>query len=273
MEKIGPAQISELLKLIDSKKFSSEHFRKVGIFIIRQAIPKKKLKKWMDAWAEYYEAELSGGRRINRFNPVSVELEGKAPPILANIHKSKEILDIVEQAFGPNLALYYQRFVIKDKYRKSDVFLHNDFPYHFGWPYKASAFIALSNIDKSNGKLYFYPGTHQFGYLSDAGELDPSVLGENWPIISPDLAPGDVVLMDSSIWHGSYPYVDGVDRVFADIIYQPADDPSGISLLRGKWQTEIFIAQDKTKIFKRSRSTKMLEMQNRLDKLEKIKKM
>ena len=195
-------------------------------------------------------------------------MEGEVPSILADIHKSEELLDIAEQAFGPDIALYNQRFVIKDMYRKSDVFVHNDFPYHFGWPNKASAFVALSTIDHSNGKLFFYPGTHQFGYLSDAGELDPTILGENWPVISPDLAPGDVVLMDSSIWHGSYPFVDGMDRIFADIIYQPADDPSGISLLRGQWQTEIFIDRDKTKVFKRSRSSRMAEMQSRLDELE-----
>ena len=257
MKKIGPNQLLPLLSSIDAKSFSAELFRKTGVFVIRQAIKPDHLKSWNEAWDSFYHNELSGGRRINRFNPVSVD--GELPPILANIHKSDELLDIAELAFGPDIALYTQRFVIKDQYRKGEVFIHNDFPYHFGWPKKASAFVALSNIDSSNGKLFFYPGTHQFGYLSDAGELDPAILGEAWPVISPDLAPGDVVLMDSSIWHGSVPFVDGVDRVFADIIYQPADDPSGKSLLRGQWQTEIFIDQDKSKIFKRSRAREALQ--------------
>lgn len=266
MKKIGPEQLLPLMTELDAKSFSPEIFRKTGVFVIRQVITQLHLKSWIEAWDDFYQKELSGGRRINRFNPVSVE--GDMPPILSNIHKSEELLNIAEQAFGPDLALYYQRFVLKDKYRKGEVFIHNDFPYQFGWPKKASAFVALSSIDSRNGKLFFYPGTHQFGYLSDAGELDPRVLGEDWPVISPDLAPGDVVLMDSSIWHGSYPYVDGNDRIFVDIIYQPADDPTGISLLRGKWQTEIFIDQDKTKIFKRSRASRMVEMQKKIDQLE-----
>ena len=266
MKKFGPIELSKLLPLLDDKSFSADVFRKTGVFVIRNAIANDRLKSWTDAWKSFYNTELSGGRRINRFNPVSVD--GEFPPVLAEIHKSEELLDIVEQVFGPDIALYNQRFVIKDPYRKSDVFVHNDFPYHFGWMNKASAFVALSTIDGSNGKLFFYPGTHQFGYLSDAGELDPTILGENWPVISPDLAPGDVVLMDSSIWHGSQPFAGGMDRIFADIIYQPADDPSGISLLRGQWQTEIFIDRNKSKIFKRSRSSRMADMQNRLDKLE-----
>ena len=266
MKRIGSKQLSLLLTSVDSKKFSADIFRKAGVFVIRQLITKDHLKSWTETWDSFYNSELSEGRRINRFNPVSVDDE--VPPILANIHKSDELLDIAEQAFGPDIALYNQRFIIKDSYRKSEVFVHNDYPYHFGWPTKASAFVALSEINRSNGKLFFYLGTHQFGYLSDAGEIDPTILGEHWPVISPDLAPGDVVLMDSSIWHGSYSYEGGTDRVLADIIYQPADDPSGKSLLRGSWQTEIFIEHDKTKIFKRSRSSSLIEMQKRLDKVE-----
>lgn len=266
MKKIGPKQLSALLTHIDSEKFSVELYRMAGLFIIRRLITQDHIKAWTKAWESFYKTELSGGRRINRFNPVSVD--GETTPILADIHKSEELLGIVEQVFGPDIALYNQRFVIKDQHRKSDVFIHNDFSYQFGWPNKASAFVALSNVDSSNGKLFFYPGTHQFGYLSDAGELDPSILGENWPVISPDLKPGDVVLMDSSIWHGSHKFAGGTDRIFADIIYQPADDPSGISLLRGQWQTEIFINHDKSKVFKSSRSSRMAEMQKRLDSLE-----
>lgn len=263
MKKIGANQLTDLLPALDALTFSAEVFRKTGVFVIRQAIKSEHLKIWIQTWNKFYCTELSGGRRVNRFNPVSVDDE--YPLILADIHKSEELLDIVEQVFGPDIALYNQRFVIKDSYRKSEVFVHNDSPYHFGWPNKASAFVALSSIDRSNGKMFFYPGTHQFGYLSDAGELDPTILGENWPVISPDLTPGDVVLMDSSLWHGSHPFDDGVNRIFADIIYQPADDPSGISLLRGQWQTEIFMVHDKSKVFKRSRASRIAELQEKLD--------
>ena len=270
MKRFGPDQLAPLLRQLDAKTFLPQVFKKTGLFVIRKAIPAEQLAAWVKSWESFYETELSGGRRINRFNKVSID--GVTTPLLDDIHKSSALLDIVEQAFGPDIALYNQRFVIKDKHRTGDVFLHNDYPYHFGWPTKASAFVALSKIDSSNGKLYFYPGTHQFGYLSDAGELNPSVLGDNWPVLSPDLEPGDVVLMDSSTWHGSLPFSNGPDRIFADIIYQPADDPSGISLLRGEWQTEIFLDRDKSQLFKRSRASRIGEMQAELDSLIAAKK-
>jgi len=267
MKRIGPAALNKLVPHIDSKHFSKEIFEQTGIFIIRDAIDQETLNGWSQAWKSLYSSELANTETINRFNHVSIDQD--MPPILANIHKHPALLDIIEQAFGPDLALYNQRFVIKDQYRTGDVFIHSDYPYHFGWPNKASAFIALSHNNEENGSLFFYPGTHQLGYLADAGEINPEVLPAGWPVVSPTVAPGDVVLMNSLTWHGSHPFVSGSDRIFVDIIYQPADDPSGISLLRGNWQTEIFIDKEmKSKLFKRSRVSRMVEMQKKLDLLE-----
>jgi len=267
MKKIGVTSIKALLPGIDSVDFVPELFMQTGLFVIRNLIPSEELLLWQREWDAFYADNLSAGENVGRFNPVTIDLA--VPPSLQVIHQSASLLDIVEKVFGPDLALYNQRFVIKDKYRLGDIFVHTDFPYHYGWPNKASAFVALSPVNRDNGGMYFYPGTHQFGYLSDAGELDPSALPANWPVVSPNLEAGDVVLMHSATWHGSHPFSSGPNRILADIIYQPADDPSGIALLRGQWQTELRIDRHmKSRLYKRSRVTRLVELQEKLEAAE-----
>ena len=263
MKRIGIPKIRELLSRIDSETFSPAIFSSTGIFVVRNAISPEVVGLWQSTWNEFYAAELSTSRKVNPFNPVAVE--ESLPSILAEMHRHPALLDIIEQAFGADIALYNQRLVIKDFRSRGPVFLHQDFPYHLGWPTKASAFVPLSTISPENGGMVFYPGTHQFGYLGDAGEINPTVLDADWPCISPILAPGDIVLMNSLTWHRSGPHLGGPDRVLADIIYQPADDPSGIALLRGKWRTEIFLDRRTASIFKRSRVSRLVEMQRELD--------
>jgi hypothetical protein len=75
--------------------------------------------------------------------------------------------------------------------------------------------------------------------------------------------------MNSSVWHGSHPSNNGEDRILVDIIYQPSDDPSGVALLRGKWQTDIFIDKKmKSSLFKRSRASRLIELQKKVDAME-----
>jgi hypothetical protein len=119
-----------------------------------------------------------------------------------------------------------------------------------------------------NGGMSFYPGTHHFGYLGDAGELDLAVLGPDWPKLTPSVGPGDVVLMNSCTWHGSGPHISGPDRILADVIYQPADDPSGVTLLRGEWRTGVFLNQLPKNLFVRCRASRLTELQRKVDQFE-----
>ena len=267
MKRIGAEKIRELLPKLDSETFQPDVFDQTGIFIVRRAISSDEMDGWRSAWSSFESSELSRGRKVNRFNPVAVD--EPLPPVLAAIHLHPSLLDIVEKAFGPDIGLYNQRFVVKDRHSRGPVFLHHDTPYHLGFPVKASAFVPLSQVTPQNGGMIFYPGTHQFGYLGDAGEIDPSILDSAWPEISPSLEPGDVALMHSSTWHRSGPHVSGPDRVMADIIYQPASDPSSVALLRGEWGTEVFLtSRSNTKLFKRSRTSMLKELQEQLDRLK-----
>ena len=265
MRFVGPEKIRELLPRLDAERFDVDVFRQTGVFVIRQAISMDTIHEWQRVWEQFYGTDLGGNRSVNKFNPVAVD--ETPPPELAAMHRNPQLLDVIEQAFGPDIGLYNQRFVIKDYQSRGPVFLHSDFPYHLGWPNKASAFVPLSIVTPENGGMTFYPGTNQFGYLGDAGELNPEVLDKDWPVICPSLNPGDFVLMNSCTWHSSGPHVSGPDRVLADIIYQPADDPSSIDLLRGRWQTEIFLKR-RPDLFLRSRVTRLKELQSRVDAME-----
>lgn len=269
MKRIGPDKIQELLPLLDSEVFSPEIFDLTGIFVVRKAIPEDTIRTWQAEWEKFYASVSVTGRKVNKFNPVA--FDESLPPVLAAMHQNSALLDIIEQAFGPDIGLFNQRLVIKDRDSRGAVFLHHDSPYHVGWPTKASAFVPLSQVTPESGGLVFYPGTHQFGYLGDAGEINPDFLDPSWPAISPSLTPGDIALMSSLTWHRSGPHISGPDRIMADIIYQPASDPSTNALLRGQWRTEIFMnkaALASRQLFNRSRSSRLQEMQRRLDQLE-----
>ncbi len=259
----SPELVNSLISRIESTQFDKSVYDKTGLFIVRDALPKDLIKEWQDEWKVFYESSLAGGRNVNVNNPV--DLKEKLPSKLANLYKNDILLDFAEQVFGKNVALYNHRFVIKDKFSPGEVFLHNDYCYHLGSPSKASFFVPLSYAGKKNGGLTFYLGTHKYGYLGDAGEIDPDQFAEKWPQVTPELQPGDFTIMNSSIWHKSGINEAGIDRIVADIILQPANDPSGTELLRGKWETDFFISHDNiAKYFKNSRVKKIIALSEKV---------
>lgn len=232
-------------------------YERDGFAVVRRALGDFEANGWLEPFQAFAK------QRKVEWNPVSVS--GPFPFPLDILPKVPSLLDIVEDAFGPDIALYNYRFVVKDKHSRGEVFVHQDTGYHVGFPRKASLFVALSECDSQNGGMKFYSGTHKFGYLGDAGEISPDMIeGRSWSC--PFLQPGDAVLMHSATWHASFPHVSGPDRVLADIIFQPADDPSGKELLRGKWRCEPQPWLREEGIFKRSRTSRLKELQAIVDK-------
>jgi hypothetical protein len=259
----NPELVSSLISKLDSTTFNKDIFDKTGLFVIRNAIPQHLIKEWKNEWDDFYNKNLSGGRNVNINNPV--DLKEPLPEKLATIYKNDILLDFAEQVFGENVGLLNHRFVIKDKFSPGEIFLHHDFCYHIGLPNKASFFVPLSYAGKKNGGLTFYLGTHKYGYLGDAGEINPDEFSEVWPQVTPELEPGDFIIMNSLLWHKSGINEAGIDRIVADIIYQPANDPSSKELLRGSWQTDIFIKhENRLKYFKSSRVSKIMELNEKL---------
>jgi ectoine hydroxylase-related dioxygenase (phytanoyl-CoA dioxygenase family) len=260
----SPELINSLIEKMDSTKFNKDVFDKTGLFIIRNAIPESLIKEWRAEWDDFYNKNLAAGRNVNANNPV--DLKEQLPEKLALIYKNDILLDFAEQVFGKNVALLNHRFVIKDKFSPGEIFLHHDYCYHIGLPTKASFFVPLSYAGKKNGGLTFYLGTHKYGYLGDAGEIDPDQFNDVWPQVTPELQPGDFAIMNSLLWHKSGINEVGIDRIVADIIYQPANDPSGKELVRGEWETDVFIQHSNLiNYFKNSRVKKIKAL------LEKVK--
>jgi hypothetical protein len=230
MKHNSPELINSLIDKVESKEFDKDVFEKTGVFVVRDALPKELVSQWKEEWDQFYNEKLSSGRNVNVNNPV--DLKEELPPTLAKIYKNDILLDYVQKVFGENIALYNHRFVIKDKFSPGEVFLHQDFCYHLGMPAKASFFVPLSYAGKKNGGLTYYLGTHKYGFLGDAGEINPDQFKEKWPQYTPELYPGDFAIMNSLVWHTSGVNEAGIDRIVADIIYQPASDPSGKELLR-----------------------------------------
>ena len=268
MQSLPPDKIRSLLPKIDNKELDVELYRQTGLFILREALPLSIIKNWQSAWSDFYASIVAKGRQINPYNAAVVQ--EPAPSSLAKLYENKGLLDVVEKVHGPDLAFYFQRFLVKDKNNLAPVFLHQDFGYNCGWPDKTMVFVSLNPSNEENGGLTYYPGTHQYGFLGDAGEINQEAFKEKWAGVCPPLEPGDVVLMHPFTWHSSGAYRGGADRAVVQICYQPARDPTSLELVRGKWQTEFFMGDgDVGRLFKRSRTKRLIELQSQLDRANK----
>jgi ectoine hydroxylase-related dioxygenase (phytanoyl-CoA dioxygenase family) len=246
----------DLKDQIDSTTFNNDIFQETGVFVLRNVVPKDIITGWQQEWETFYNEKLEDNRDVHQANPVA--LKEQLPESLANMYKEPCLLDIAKIIHGESVALYNHRFVIKDKFSLKEVFLHQDSCYHLGFLNKCSFFVPLSYSGPSNGSLSFHLGSHKYGYLGDAGEINRDAFDIKWPIVTPELYPGDIAIMNSSVWHESGPSDGKINRIVADIHYQPANDPTGKELLSGEWLTDFhYSMEDPTKYFKSSRILKL----------------
>jgi hypothetical protein len=259
--------LEALIPALSSGTFNVDVFRKTGVFVVRNAVPRAVVEAWQDEWKSFYSVVLEKGRDVNRANPVS--LNEQLPEGLAHLYRESVFANTLKPLMGEHIALYNHRFVIKDALSANKVFLHQDSCYHAGNSNKCSVFVAISAVNKDNGGMTFHVGSHALGSLGDAGEINPASFEVQWPTVTPELAPGDFVIMDSRLWHESGPNVSGVDRIMADMIIQPADDPTGQELICGEWQTNLFFSpKDITRHFVNSRILKIVKYERELAQLK-----
>lgn len=251
-------EIASSIKNIESSSLDRAVFDQLGVQVVRGAIPQSLVSEWQDMWTDFSD-QRNGAARIldNQSNPV--EVKASLPEDLYSISANDALLDQVEKIFGSNIGLFHRRFVVKDKSSTGEIMLHQDTGYHYGSIEKASLFMALSPVNKNNGAMSLYPGTHRFGYLGDAGKINGSMLPEDWPIVCPELEPGDFMFMHSATWHFSTEFVTGPDRVMTDFIYQNSADPSTIATVRGQnfWEDGCFLTNRRDELFEQSRAKKL----------------
>lgn len=232
---------------ITGSVFNKNIYTRSGIFVIKNFIESSKILELQSIWIEYYSQLLkSGSRQIDKAN--SVNFKDVLPHELRTFWKSEYVKRLSNLIYGENVALYHNRLLIKDKQSTSQVFLHQDYCYHLGFPDKSNLFVPLFNYDETHGALSFYPGTHQYGFLGDAGEIDKSKFYP-WKKITPSVNAGDIIIMNSCLWHESGSNSSNIDRVMLDIIVQPSSDPSGSKLISGEWKTDFWIGRSEDHSF------------------------
>ena len=258
-----PKEVAALADMSEGRVFDLDIFKAIGVFVIREIFSVAQVEGWQQVWSEFQSNALDQRKvGLNK-----VEICEPLPEVLANLYDTPEHIKVAQQIFGEDVGLYNHRFVVKDRHASDEVFLHQDYCYHLGFPQKASFFTPLSRCGRENGGLEFFLGTHQYGYLGDAGEIDIERFPE-WPTIIPELNPRDLVVMNSCLWHRSGKPSGGPDRIMADTILQPAHDPSTLKLICGKHGpvNQIDRSGDGS-FFKRSRVTRLKELTAELNVL------
>lgn len=261
-----PASIEKVLGRIDAATFDPDVFRAAGVFVLRNALPPQVVLGWQKAWRSFYDEKLRDNRPVNQANPVA--MTEKLPETLARMYMEPAMVNVMKQIHGDHVALFDHRFVIKDQFSRGKVFLHQDSCYQLGNLNKCTFFTPLSIANQSNGAMRFYVGSHKLGFLGDAGEINPNAFTMQWPVVCPELEPGDFVVMHSSLWHDSVENVSGVDRILAATTFQPADDPTGKDLIAGEWQTDVFYSPENCiRYFTNSRALRNIRYEKEQAKL------
>jgi hypothetical protein len=224
---------------IEGVQFDNLTYEETGVFIWRNAISQETILDLQQRWNEYFSLLTHESvRKLDANNPVN--FTENLPDGLHDFWQNEAVKNIAKAIFTDNVALYNHRIVMKDKKSDQTIFLHQDYCYHVGFPQKCSLFIPIFDCGLDQGGMTYYLGSHQYGYLGDAGEIDETKF-DQWPQITPELNAGDVVIMNSLVWHKSGPNLSDCNRVLFDIIIQPSNDPSGIELVVGEWKTDFWI--------------------------------
>lgn len=220
----------------------------LGIFILKSALNDEKVG--------FYKSLYEKSEDITKTKYHNTNMTFPEDHKLTNIVREPEIVNIAKQFFGGNVGYAYPQIFRKNASDNKPVFLHHDSSYLTGRFERYSCFIALTDCNGSNGSIVVYPGTHNFGYLADAGEINQTLV-EAYPHIQTDLEPGDVLIMHSAVWHSSPENTARTERVYMEIKFQDANDPSTLKILCGertsKWR--LYLTNDE--IFSNSRTQRI----------------
>jgi hypothetical protein len=233
MEGGGPAERLDLTSYAEQ-----------GFVVVREVFTAGEVDTYARAW-KLLKAGLQSTsgplRRQQRF------VLGILPDPLGAIYRHPRLVGIATRILGPDVALYYNRLLVKDEVWSGAVEIHQDMPYFHGGIGKLSAFVPLEPFNETTGGLKIVAGSHKFGNLGIRGTIQrerfPAL-----PVAAPSLAPGDVLLMTFLTWHYSESPTIPRERPVLQIVYQPADDGSyfndgleGPTLVSGQWRTSHFV--------------------------------
>ena len=249
-------------------RIASNAFRKHGVVALEASADNHAAQAAFD---EMYRTQAST-RKIDEFNGVNFCLESALNPDLLAVEANDTVLRIVSEILKEEPtdlvepAILGSKLIVKDKRFEGAVFLHQDSCYQLGRR-KVTGFFLLSDLRQGplrESTVRILVGTHKFGHLGDAGEINRDILEENWPEFEMSLGRHSYILMDPHCWHYSNAALLG-DQVRGIYTFTYAE--MGAICSRAPGKADIINANPFTenRIFNRSRVSRIKELQAQLN--------
>lgn len=189
----------------------------------------------------------------------------------ANILQTVEFKKLGKGIWGDDgFSIDFMRLVKKDHTNTDPVFPHQDSTYNIGNYDAYSIFIPLSECGVNNGGLKFWPGTHNFGHLGDAGAIDISILPAEYPSLQPTVVPGDAIIMHAGTWHASSEFIAGEPRVYLEFATRSLCDPAAKIIICGQDKREWVIQTTVDFVFTGSREQRIRQLYKKLDEQQQV---
>lgn len=217
---------------------TAQKFDRDGFLIARNLFSDMEAKVWKEECRHILANLTEQAQERNELRPrfwqtgVYVGLSIKSA-VFRDLHRDARLLDLLEPMVGPHIEFWSDKVVFKGEGTDFGTPWHQDWPYWKGC-HKVSVWIALDDVDTSNGCLKLLPGSHQKAAVHDShivdGEgfghrIDPDKIDESQVVAAPVRA-GSAVVFHDLTFHASYPNVSGRDRWAAVLTYKDprADD-------------------------------------------------
>ena len=230
-----------------------------GLFILKNVIPVEIAQKYKRFYDDY---KVSPEFDRTRFHLTEVRFPQTHP--LTSILEEVPFKNLIAGFFDGNVGLFSIRIIKKDAIDDKPVFLHQDIGYQHGSFQRYSLFVPLTRCGEHNGGLRFLPGTHKFGYLGDVGSIR-DVVPTDLATITPEVGPGDVIVMDSALWHTSNQNASHDERIYYDIHINQADDPATKQLIVGARDDEWALDYSQDFLFDGSRTQRIVGLYRDLE--------
>lgn len=181
-----------------------------------------------DLLKQFEQLESDEGGRIR---PSTNRKPHLLVPWIAELIRSPQILDAVEDVLGPNILCWGSQFFPKDPHDPSFISWHQDATY---WGLSTAdvltVWLALTPSNRSNGCMRVVPGTHlqqvrhrdtfdTANMLSRGQEIAVDVSEEE--AVDVVLRPGEFSMHNVLLFHGSKPNSSDIRRVGYAIRYIP----------------------------------------------------
>ncbi len=153
-------------------------------------------------------------------------------PWLDEVVHNSNIVDAIEDLYGPNLLCWSTNFFIKEAANPAFVSWHQDSTYWgLNKPDVVTAWVALTESNKANGAMGFIPGTHtaeQIPHRDTFAKHNLLTRGQEVAVdvdtskaVTIELEPGEISLHHVRLVHGSPANPSGDRRIGFAIRYIP----------------------------------------------------